>query len=381
MKIFIESSAIFSERSGIGQFTKRLVEAYHQHYPAQQLRLFGFKFVSRRFVPPIPRDNTLKYRLIRWLPGRIYTGSFKKGVSIPIDSLIGATNNDVVIFPNFVRWPMLINKRSIAFVHDVSFILYGEYSSPPNRDYMLKYVPKTIKKADHIVTISESSKNDIVEYFKVPSEKISIVHPFIDTDFFYKRSATEVVQIRKKFNLPSKYILFVSSLEPRKNVSGLMDAYESLDSSIKKEYGLVLAGGKGWLNEEIHAKADELVKKGLNIVRTGYVADEDLPALYSGASLFAFPTFYEGFGIPPLEAMACGIPVITSNNSSLPEVVGSAALLVDAGQSNQTTVAITKILEDKKLADNLVIKGYEQVKKFNPRASAKQLQNAIEKVL
>ncbi len=381
MKIFVESSAIFAERSGIGQFSKRLVEAYHQQYPDQQIRLFGFKFVSRKFIPPISRDKILSYRLIRWLPGRIYTGSFKNNVPIPIDSLIGATKKDVIIFPNFVRWPLLLNRRSISFIHDLSFVHYGEYSSPPNREYMLKFVPKTIEKSEHLVTISENSKREIVEHFGVPPEKISIVHPFIDQAVFNPRPAPEINAIRKNFKLTNKYILFLSSLEPRKNVEGLLDAYEALDEKVRNEYALVLAGGKGWLNEEIHKKADLLVDKGFNIIRTGYVADEDQPALFSGASLFVFPSFYEGFGIPPLEAMACGVPVIAANNSSLPEVVGDAAMLIDAKNTKQLTAAITKVLADKTLQKSLIKKGYEQMANFNPEHSAHQLDEAIKKVL
>jgi glycosyltransferase involved in cell wall biosynthesis len=380
MKIYIESSAIFSERSGIGQFAKRLVEAYHQQYPKQQLRLFGFKFVSRKFVPPIPRDKTLRYRLVRWLPGRIYTGSFKKNVPIPIDTLIGAVKKDVVIFPNFVRWPLLTNRHSISFIHDLSFVHHGEYSSPPNRDYMLKYVPKTLQKSEHLVTISENSKKEIIEYFKIPAKKISIVHPFIDTTMFNPRPTGEVSAVRKKFSLPKKYILFVSSLEPRKNVLGILNAYAALPVRIQKEYGLVLAGGKGWLNEEIHKRTEELLKSNLNIIRTGYVDDFDLPALFTGSELFVFPSLYEGFGIPPLEAMACGVPVITANNSSLPEVVGDAAILVDAEKTDHITRAITTVLDNPDVQKDLVSKGFKQCKKFTPEHSAKQLQAVIEKV-
>lgn len=380
MRLFIESSAIFSERSGIGQFAKRLVEAYHKQYPKQQLRLFGFKFISRKFVPPIPRDKTLGYRLIRWLPGRVYTGSFKNNLPIPIDALVGAGRKDVVIFPNFVRWPLLINRRSISFIHDLSFVHYGEYSSPPNRAYMMKYVPRTIERSQHLVTISENSKKEIMEHFKVPADKISIVHPFIDESMFNPRPAAEITAIRKKFNLHDKYILFVSSLEPRKNVMGILQAYAALPKALQEEYGLVLAGGKGWLNEKIHARADTLVNDGLNIIRTGYVADEDLPALFSGASLFVFPSFYEGFGIPPLEAMACGVPVIAANNSSLPEVVGDAAELLDAKDTKQITKAIESVLKDSVKRKAMVAKGYAQAKKFSPEHSAKQLQAVIDLV-
>jgi glycosyltransferase involved in cell wall biosynthesis len=379
MKIFIESSAIFSERWGVGQSAKRLAEAYHRKYPKQQIRLFGFKFFTRQFVPPTPTDRYLKFRLIRWLPGRIFTGLFKHNIPLPIDLLIGAGRHDVIFFPNFVRWPVLYNKRTVAMIHDLSFQLYGEYSSPPNREYMLKYVPKSIAKSAHIVTISESSKRDIMKHYNTPESKISVVNPFAD-DIFYPRKASEIAAVRKKFNLPKQYILFVSSLEPRKNLVGILDSYSKLDKSLQDQYALVLAGGKGWLNEAIHEKADTLVKNGLNIIRTGYVADEDLPALFSGAALFIFPSFYEGFGIPPLEAMACGVPVVTSNNSSLPEVVGDAALLVDANNTSEISAAMAKILTNEALHGKLVEKGYAQAKKFSPEKSAEQLNEAISKL-
>jgi glycosyltransferase involved in cell wall biosynthesis len=177
-----------------------------------------------------------------------------------------------------------------------------------------------------------------------------------------------------------KYLLYMSTIEPRKNVIGLLEAYQKLPKKVLEEYGLVLAGGKGWLNDEIHAEADRLVDQGLNIVRTGYIADEDLAALYSGATLYVFIPHYEGFGISPLEAMACGIPVITSNNSSLPEVVGKAGLLVNAAKPLETTKAIEKLLNSPALCKRMVKEGYSQAAKFSASRSAKQLQSAIDKV-
>src|SRR5688572_17533207 len=145
MRLFVESSAIIAERWGIGQFAKRLVEAYHHHYPQQHIKLFAFHFITRKFNPPAHPDNTLGYRLIRWFPGKVYTTLFKIGLSVPIDLLIGASKNDVIVFPNFVKWPTWFNKRSIAFVHDLSFIFYGQYTSPANRAYMVKHVPQTVE--------------------------------------------------------------------------------------------------------------------------------------------------------------------------------------------------------------------------------------------
>lgn len=380
MKLFVESSAIFAERSGIGQFTKRLLEAYHQEYPKQHIRLFGFRLFYRKFTDPILRDGILSYRLIRWLPGKIYTGLFKHNVNFPIDILAGASRKDIVLFPNFVQWPLLPDKRSICIVHDLSYVHYGQYTSPANREYMERYVPSSIVKATHIVTISENSKKEIMDFYKVPEEKISIVYPFIDTDFFSRKPVLEVTKIREKYNLPNKYLLFVSSLEPRKNVAGIIRAYEALNPKLQEEYGLVLAGGKGWLNDDILAYIETLINEGLNIIRTGYVPDEDLPAMFTGASVFVFPSFYEGFGIPPLEAMACGVPVITSNASSLPEVVGDAAIQVDPNSKAELVAGITKILTNKPYASKLIAKGKKRITLFSPQASAKQLQTVLDLV-
>ena len=381
MKIFIESSSIFGERSGIGQYTKRLVEAYHQYYPKVQLRLFGFKFISRKFQEPIGHDASLRYKLIRWLPGRAYTGAFKQGVNIPMDVLVGARRRDVFLYPNFVKWPHLYNRKAIAFIHDVSFITHGQYTSPANRVFMLKYVPRTVSTSQHIVTISECSKQAIATHYGVKPKDISIVHPFVDTQVFYKTNIAAQNKVRKKYHLPKKYLLFIGNVEPRKNLTGVLSAYESLSTTIKNEYGLVIAGGKGWLNDAIHRKIDRLISEGHTIVRTGYIADEDVPSLMSAAKLFIFIPHYEGFGIPPLESMACGVPVICADNSSLPEAAGDAVLYVDASKPHETTLAIEKLINDKKIYDTLVARGYKQVQKFTPKISAEQLHAAIQKVV
>jgi glycosyltransferase involved in cell wall biosynthesis len=377
VKLFVESSAIFGERSGIGQYTKRLVEAYHASYPKQHIKLFGFKFISRPFTPPLTKDTTLGYRLIRWIPGRAYTGSFKKGIKVPIDVLLGAGPKDVFLYPNFVKWPHLLSKRSITIIHDVSFITHGQYSSPPNRAFMLKYVPLSIKNSSHIVTISECSKRAIIEHYGVDAKNISIVYPFVDTNEFKRVDAIVQKRVAKKYSLPEKYLLFIGNIEPRKNLKNVLLAYEALPNKIKADYALVVAGGKGWLNDEIHLTIDRLVSSGHTIIRTGYVDDNDIAGLISGASIFLFIPHYEGFGIPPLEAMACGVPVISANNSSLPEAVGKAGLYVDADVPSQTTAAITTILSNKKLQERLVKAGHKQVAKFTPANSAAQLHSVI----
>ena len=211
-------------------------------------------------------------------------------------------------------------------------------------------------------------------------DAVSIVHPAVDHNIYKPRSRQETDTIKKKYSINGSYILYAGTLEPRKNILGILNAYEVLPDSLKNNLHLVLAGGKGWKAEEISSKLHQLISSGEKIIHTGYVPDEDLPPLYSGASLFVYPSFYEGFGMPPLEAMACGVPVITSNNSSLPEVVSDAGIVIDANDTEELTKNIEKILRNPKLAKDLAKKGLEQAKKFTWENSAVKLRDLIEDV-
>jgi glycosyltransferase involved in cell wall biosynthesis len=188
------------------------------------------------------------------------------------------------------------------------------------------------------------------------------------------------VKALQKYGLPSKYIHFHGTIEPRKNVEGLLDAYAALPDKIKDEFALVITGGKGWKDESIYRKVDYYLASGHRIILPGYIEAEDLPFIYSGASLFVLPSFYEGFGIPPLEAMACGVPVITSDNSALPEVVGDAAILVKADDTPALTGSIEKVLSDKQLAKSMTDKGLKQAAKFSWELSARKLIELLESI-
>ncbi|OGY29500.1 MAG: hypothetical protein A3F35_00385 [Candidatus Woykebacteria bacterium RIFCSPHIGHO2_12_FULL_45_10] len=381
MKIFIEGSALFKERTGVVQYTKRLVEATARTYPEHSYTVFGFKFFTRPLPQnPFPKKLGIRFKIVRLVPGRGYNLLFKWGVAPPIDLLLRSCP-DIVFFPNFVRWPVISRKtKTLLAVHDLSFVHFGQFTHPKNLPYMLKHVSRSINHASHILTISESSKRQIIEHYKVNPEKISIVTPAIDHAEFFPRTQNEISMIRKKYKLPTKYILYASTLEPRKNVEGILQAYAALDEKLKKTNGLVLTGGKGWKDESILKTIAELKNIGENITQTGYAPDEDLPAIYSGASLFVYPSFYEGFGIPLLEAMACGVPVICSDNSSLPEVVGDAAILIKAESAQAITKAISKVLSDSKLAKSLRQKGFAQAKKFTWEKSATKLLKVFQKL-
>jgi glycosyltransferase involved in cell wall biosynthesis len=374
MRIFVEGNSLFAKTpSGIGQYTKRLVVAMADLLgDNDSITIYGFMPLrpsTRRQAKNIKHPK-ISYRFII-LPAIAYN-FFQKvlHVRLPVDVLM-LRRPEVIVFPNYFVQPTLLRVKKYSFIHDVSYKFFPESISPRNLKYLEEYIPHTIAESSRILTISESSKRDIVRELGVPANKIDIIPPAIDPRHFYRRPKSEVAKLLSKYKLPPDYILFVSTLEPRKNVVGILQAFETLPKTLQAKHSLVLVGGKGWRDEGIMAELERL--KDLPIIRPGYVSDEDLPALYTASSLFVFPSHYEGFGIPPLEAMACGVPVITANNSSLPEVVGDAAVLIDADNTAELSRQMARVLTDKKLSSELSSTGLNQSKKFSWDKSAQEL--------
>jgi len=372
MKILIEGTALMSDKpSGVGQYTKRLLEAMTKLAPKNEYSVFGFHFFTKKALPrEWVKHPSLKYRYVRWLPGRGYNQLFKKGIRIPINLLL-RQKPDITFFPNFVRWPLTGKGKSVIVIHDIAFEYFPQYIGAKNLIYLKKQVPRSLREADHIVAVSEYTKQDIMKHYGVSPAKISVVHPAIDHSDYYPRDHKTVAAARTTYKLPEQYILFVSTLEPRKNIIGLLDAYALLPQKLQQDFPLIFVGGKGWADTDLLARFEKY--KNLPIRRLGYVPDEDMAAVYSGASLFVYPSFYEGFGMPVVEAMACGVPVITSNVSSLPEVVGDGAKLVDPKSTPSITKAMIEILENKTLQADLRAKGLAEAKKFTWETSAKNL--------
>ena len=248
----------------------------------------------------------------------------------------------------------------IITVHDIAYIRFPDLLNKSRQIYKKYILDLSIKRADIIIADSHSTKRDIIEFFNVDEKKIKVVHLGVESRF---RPISNVEDYRTRNNLPSKMILNIGTLEPRKNVVTLIKAFKKLQERGPKDYVLVIAGGKGWLYKKIF---EEIKSSGVeqSIRLLGVVRDEDLPLLYNCADLFVYPSLYEGFGLPPLEAMACGVPIITSNTSSLPEVVGNAGLMVDPLDINSFCEAIYNVLEDKELKHRMSRDGLKRSKMF-----------------
>jgi len=270
---------------------------------------------------------------------------------------------DRFFFPNFVDFPVSAEKKFLM-IADLSFIKYPQFAEKKNQLFLSKNVGSAIKRADKIITLSESAKKEIIEYYKIPSDKVEVVYLGCPKNIYKIDDEYKINEVKNKYGIGDDYILFVGTLEPRKNIEGLIQAYSLLNDAFKEKYQLAICGGKGWYYDKIFKLVNTLKLNG-HIVFTGYVPEQDLSSIYSGAALFAFPSFYEGFGLPILEAFTCGIPVLVSNNSSLPEVAGEAVIYCDAEKVETIKDGIEKILTDNKLRNELVEKGFIQLQKFS----------------
>jgi glycosyltransferase involved in cell wall biosynthesis len=316
----------------------------------------------------------ITYSPFRWKEKkrRVYL-AFMKRLWVPPIEWVVRKKGDAILFTDFVCLPTLSHTKSFVIVYDLSFIKHPEYVAPGNRKFLERYVPLAIKKADGVITISEAIKIELIETYGVAPEKITVAYPAVDLKIFYPRGKEEIKSVKSKYHLPENYFLFTGTLEPRKNITAILSAYRSLPETIRDKHALVLAGGKGWLDEAIQRE----IASNNNLITPGYVPDTDLPALYSGATAFVFPSFYEGFGIPPLEAMACGAPVVTSNCSSLPEVVGNDAILIDPKDVRALSEAMKKMASDLNLRNNLSERGLNRARLFSWDRSAEIVDQAL----
>ncbi|MBR1738225.1 MAG: glycosyltransferase family 4 protein [Firmicutes bacterium] len=298
-------------------------------------------------------------------------------IPIPYSFFFG-DKNDVTVFFNYYVPPFVKGKKVTVF-HDMVCFDHPETMSLKTRIMLKISIKSSAKRADRIITVSEFSKRQTMKYLKVDEEKIDVMPNGVDLDIFRSDISGERKEgVKKKYGIEGEYLLYLGMLEPRKNINGIIEGYIRLCKRMEDAPKLVLAGGKGWLYESIFEKVKENNLED-KVIFTGYVDGEDIAAMMSAAKVFVFPSIYEGFGIPPLEAMACGTPVITSNNTSLPEVMGDCGILVDPYNYEEIADAMERVLTDEKLRKEMIEKGIERAKLFSWDNSAKIMMDCIER--
>jgi glycosyltransferase involved in cell wall biosynthesis len=271
--------------------------------------------------------------------------------------------------------------KSIVTLHDMTFKLFPENLTDRSYLYWNTWMPLSAIKADKVITDSRYSKQDIMRLLKIDSDKIEVIYGAANDIYKPISDQTFIEDIKRKWKINSKFILYVGTLEPRKNLVRLVQAFHKLkrENIRYQEYKLVFAGGKGWLYNKIFETVKKLDMQK-EVVFTGPLKEDDLLYLYNAADLFVYPSLYEGFGLPPLEAMACGTPVITSNTSSLPEVVGDAGIMVDPYNIDELAKAMHKVLSNDGLREDMIKNGLERAKMFNWEKYAREILRVYEEV-
>jgi len=279
--------------------------------------------------------------------------------------------------------PLAWRGPTVVTIYDLSFLLYPERFNPTNRLYLATMTRIAVRRARRVAAISQSTKADVVRLLGVPSERIAVIPPSLEPQFRPQNPAL-VAEFRQRRSLPDSFILYLGTLEPRKNLITLLKAYAALKRRLPKDNKpgpfLILAGGKGWGYQQIFHTIEEL---GLtrDILLPGFVPFSELPLWYAAADLFVYPSLYEGFGLPVLEALACGTPVVCSQAASLPEAAGNAALLVDPHDVAALTEAMERLLQDDILRSNLREKGLAHAARFSQREIGQRMIQVYEEAL
>lgn len=338
MRVCIDIQSAITQRAGVGRYTKSLVEHLGPLAGGDELRLFYFDF--KRAGTPLSVDHAT-HAAVRWLPGRLAQKAWTAIGWPPFNWFAGAA--EVFHFPNFIR-PPLTRGKSVVTIHDVSFLRHPETTEERNLRYLTAQIRKTVEQTDRIITDSEFSAREIAELLGVHPDRVTAI-PLGLTHHAASPDARAVQALK----LDRPYLLFLGTLEPRKNIPFLIDVFERLTSF---DGDLVIAGMKGWKYEPILQRIRD--SQHANRIRyLEYVEDHLLPGLYAGAELFVFPSLYEGFGFPPLEAMRCGTPVVSSNGGSLPEVLGDAAERIEGFDAGEWAARLEQVISDRALRDRL----------------------------
>lgn len=373
----IDYTPAIRQSAGIGRIIRGQIDALLALAPAFDIRLFVVGAVTPAerqraplplHTPPLSERNMVRlwHRLnCPWPRVEWFTGG-------PLD-LLHAT--DFVLAPSTAR-------RKVVTVHDLAFLFYPEAAMPSLHRYLNVVVPRSVKRADHLLADSHNTAKDLQEQWQIAAERITVVQGAVDHERFQPVTDTNrLAEVRRRYGIGDHpFILGLSTLQPRKNFARLIEAFQQARQAAQLPHRLVIGGGKGWLFEEIFARVQAL---GLAeaVLFPGYIADIDLPALYSAAEFFAFPSLYEGFGLPVIEALACGTPVLTADNSCLPEAGGPGAIYVKAKQVESIAEGIVTLAQDAALRQRLRTLGFAHAAQFTWQRSAEQLLAAYQKVL
>jgi len=375
LKLAMNVTSLLSPATGIASYTRNLAEMLLRSGEVEAY-FFCLGWSRSMRVRAMRGLAPLKKLIVKLIPfpyeiSRYYQQStFNDGIK--------RYRPEVYHDPNYLAYRF--DGPIVVTVHDLSHVRYPETHPKIRVEAMNKYLPRTIERADEIIVDSMFVKNEVVSHFGIDAAKVNAIHLGVSGSYA-PRSSNEIAPILARFGLRAKrYILSVGTLEPRKNLIRTLEAYAALPARTKREMPLVIAGMKGWLAEELEEKIRRYEERH-EVRWLGYVPARFLPMLYSGAKLFVYPSLYEGFGLPVLEAMASGVPVVTSNQASLPEVAGEAAITVEPHDCDAVRDAMRRLIEDEQEAERRADLGLAQAARFTWGACAQKTLDVYRKAL
>ena len=373
MRITFDAVPICSDRiTGIGWCEVGQTQALAELFPENR---YEYSFFTSGDNERVKRVEKFAGKRIKLNTSR-FSGYLYRAVStfLPVPySLFFGRKSDITHFFNYIV-PPFVHGKKVVTVHDMVYKAFPETVRGRTRFMLEAGLKRSMKRADIIVTDSEFSKSEIIKYFPQHRDKIRVVPCGADLERFRPCNDTErIAEVKKSLEIEGDYFLYLGTIEPRKNLERLVSAYAAFAKKAGSDAPkLVLAGGKGWLDHGIYSRVEKLGLGG-RVIFTKYVPSEDMQPLMCGALAFVFPSLYEGFGMPPLEAMACGVPVLTSGEASLPEVTGDCAVICDAYDSKSIAQGLYRLYTDKELRSELSRKGLERAQDFTWERSAKML--------
>ena len=386
MKLLVNLSSLNHPLTGIGEYTLNLVREMLDDDQVQDIKgIRSSKYLDRHQISVLiaaleqghQTDQPLTAYLKKMSRLKLIARIARKAINAYREISFRFYRN---MLKHYIYWEpnyICLNHQGVCVptVHDLSHLVCPQFHPKARVKYLKAELPRTLARAKHVIVVSQYTKQSVMEHFDLVDQQITVVPPSVKSEY-YPRSASECAQLKKRLGLPENFLLFVGTLEPRKNLQGLLLAYKLLSTELKNQYPLVLSGKKGWLLEEIEKILQPMLDSG-EVIWLGYLNSKDLPALYSSATAFTYVSHFEGFGMPIAEAMACGTAVIASDNTAMKEASGGAVCTVSPHSVGSIAQGMRKILLDSEYRIECETKGLEISKNRSWKVSKQLLVNAL----
>ena len=386
MKLLVNLSSLNHPLTGIGEYTLNLVKELLDDDQVKDLKgIRSSKYLDRDqisvLIASLEQGHQIDQPLTRYLKKmsrlKLIARIARKAINAYREISFRFYRN---MLKHYIYWEpnyICLNHQGVCVptVHDLSHLICPQFHPKARVKYLKAELPRTLARAKHVIVVSEYTKQSVMEHFDLDDQQITVVPPSVKSEY-YPRTASECGQLKKRLGLPENFILFVGTLEPRKNLQGLLLAYKLLSTELKSQYPLVLSGRKGWLLEDIEQILQPMLDSG-EVIWLGYLNSKDLPALYSSATAFTYVSHFEGFGMPIAEAMACGTAVIASDNTAMKEAASGAVCTVSPHSLESIAQGMRKVLLDSSYRIECETKGLEISKNRSWKVSKQLLVTAL----